>query len=54
MYLLLTRLKPPSHCLLEMVLQRHVEIKSVPSVLKANSYESTAPCGQEVILQILT
>lgn len=48
-------LKPPSHCLLEMVLQSHVEIKSVPSVPEANSYESTATCGRQVVtLQWLT
>lgn len=41
-------LKPPSRCLLEMVLQSHVEIKRVPSVPEANSYKSTATCRQEM------
>lgn len=47
---ILFSLKPPSHCLLEVVLQSHVEIKSVPSVPKANSYKSAATCRQQTTL----
>lgn len=36
-------------CLLEMILQSDVEIKSVSSVPKANSYESTAACMQHMV-----
>lgn len=46
-------LKAPCHRLLEMVLQRHVEIESVPSVPEANSYESAATCRQETTLRRL-
>lgn len=40
-------LKPPGRCLLEMVLQSHIEIKGIPPVPKANTYESTATCRQD-------
>ncbi len=43
-------LKPPCPHLLKMVLQSYVEIKSVPSVPKANSYERTATCRQGMML----
>lgn len=35
-------LNPPGCCLLEMVLQSHIEIEGIPPVPKANTYESTA------------
>lgn len=46
--------KPPRRCLLEMVLQSHIEVKGVPSVPEANSYESTATCRHEETSQWLT
>lgn len=36
-----------TQCLLEMILQSHVEVKGVPSVPEANSYESAAACRAE-------
>lgn len=42
----------PHHCLLKMVLQSHVEIKSVPPVPKANTNEGAATCRQVKIFTV--